>query len=307
MIAGPHSCPLARSSISVPGCLWCACLGLVIAFYSFSLHAQNTEEAPQFEAQQVRSFQVILLERVENLHRELQAFRGRNEVLRAELTALRSQLESLEKTVAELPDTKHFSVQLSSPHHVVLPGSVGRSGELGNAVPDMVPASTRRKTGTARLVVDSSPRALSARWSPDLLPGATQGGAGSDGSDDRDYYLALAPLKSGDFAVMRHRLQEYVDTHRSGVYLASAWYWIGESWYEQGDYKEARQIFEQFLQDYPQHERYHDVRFKLAEIYRAQGQMRQARMFLEALSGVADERISTVARQRLKTLGDVQQ
>ncbi len=297
----------------VPGYLRRAAFGSVFALCSCALQAQNQDagEVPPSGGQQVQDLQVILLERVESLYGEVRALRGQNEVLRAESKVLRSQLERLKQEVAALAEkTKNFSAVASSPRQVVLPESfsgslpepVGQSTETGSLMPGVVPTSPRRQTGIARLVVDSSPRALPERASP--YPGSEegQGAAGSQSDDDRDYYLALAPLDSGDLVSMRQKLQEYVDTHRDGAHLASAWYWIGESWYEQGEHKKARLVFEQFLRDYPQHESYHDVRFKLAEIYHAQGEVRQAKMFLEALSGVSDERISAAAKRRLKML-----
>ncbi len=296
-----------------PGYLWRTCLASALVLCSCALQAQNQNagEASPSGGQQVQDFQVILLERVESLYGEVRVLRGQNEVLRAESKVLRGQLERLKKEVTALA-VKTENLVASSPRQGVItepfPEPVGQSTGTDSDAPGAVPTSSpRRQTGIARLVIDSTPHALPEGSSsyPGLEEG--QGDVGSRSDDDRDYYLALAPLDSNDYVSMRQKLQEYVDTHRDGVHLASAWYWIGESWYEQGEHEKARPVFEQFLRDYPQHESYHDVRFKLAEIYRAQGELRQAKMFLEALSGISDERISAAAKRRLKMLSSNEQ
>jgi tol-pal system protein YbgF len=56
----------------------------------------------------------------------------------------------------------------------------------------------------------------------------------------------------------------FVDRHRDHPLASDAQYWLGETYYVQGDYKQAAQSFLKGYRDYPDGRKAPDTLFKLA-------------------------------------------
>jgi tol-pal system protein YbgF len=95
---------------------------------------------------------------------------------------------------------------------------------------------------------------------------ATGGATGSltGGSAEKLYESAYESLLGRRFGAAEGSFKMFLDRHRDHPLTSDAHYWLGETYYVQGDYKQAAQTFLKGYRDYPEGRKAPDTLFKLA-------------------------------------------
>lgn len=86
----------------------------------------------------------------------------------------------------------------------------------------------------------------------------------SDGSAETLYQGGYESLLGRRFGDAEGSFKMFVDRHRDHPLASDAHYWLGETYYVQGDYKQAAQSFLKGYRDYPDGRKAPDTLFKLA-------------------------------------------
>ena len=83
--------------------------------------------------------------------------------------------------------------------------------------------------------------------------------------DPRDEYdLAYGYILRGDYGLAEASFNQFLDAHPGHPLRADAQYWLGESYYGQGDYRDAANAFLVVYKDYPNAKKVPDSLLKLA-------------------------------------------
>lgn len=95
---------------------------------------------------------------------------------------------------------------------------------------------------------------------------ATGGSSGtsSGGAAEQLYQSGYESLLGRRFGDAESSFKMFVDRHRDHPLASDARYWLGETYYVQGDYKQAAQSFLKGYRDYPDGRKAPDTLFKLA-------------------------------------------
>jgi tol-pal system protein YbgF len=88
--------------------------------------------------------------------------------------------------------------------------------------------------------------------------------ATSDGSAEKLYQGGYESLLGRRFGDAEGSFKMFVDRHRDHPLASDAHFWLGETFYVQGDYKQAAQSFLKGYRDYPDGRKAPDTLFKLA-------------------------------------------
>jgi tol-pal system protein YbgF len=97
------------------------------------------------------------------------------------------------------------------------------------------------------------------------LPSTGNASAGSpDGSAETLYQGGYESLLGRRFGDAEGSFKMFVDRHRDHPLASDAQFWLGETYYVQGDYKQAAQSFLKGFRDYPDGRKAPDTLFKLA-------------------------------------------
>jgi tol-pal system protein YbgF len=86
----------------------------------------------------------------------------------------------------------------------------------------------------------------------------------SDGSAEKLYQGGYESLLGRRFGDAEGSFKMFVDRHRDHPLASDAHFWLGETYYVQGDYKQAAQSFLKGYRDYPDGRKAPDTLFKLA-------------------------------------------
>jgi tol-pal system protein YbgF len=157
-----------------------------------------------------------------------------------------------------------------------------------------------------RLAVDREVPKVSAVAA--RAPGPAPRGERKDPADPRDpradYQAAVDALHAGDHAAAIAGLREFLRRYPDHDYADNAQYWLGESYYDQKDYRRGLEEFRKVVERYPHGNKVPDAMLKVGYCYLALGQIEQARATLEELISVYPRSPSArLASARLDTLG----
>jgi tol-pal system protein YbgF len=112
----------------------------------------------------------------------------------------------------------------------------------------------------------------------------------------------------GDYVGAQYNLavsgfENYIRTFPKSELAGEAQYFIGESYYQQGTYKEAVTAYDRGIADYPNSKRIPDMYFKRGMALNALGQVDRARESWEyVLKNFPNSDAGRLARQRLDQL-----
>ena len=216
-------------------------------------------------------------------------------LLKEEVTSLRSQVEQLTHEQEQLKSTARAQ-------YLDLDGRLNRM--QGGATPAVDPDAplevpTDSPTGTtatpAAAAAVATPPAASA---PSVYgdPGKLDQLAG----EREAYDVAFDALRSGQYAESARLFQSFLGTYPGGAYAPNALYWLGESYYVTQNYKLALEQFEALLQRYPTHDKAAGAMLKVGLSQQGLDQLDAAeRTFAEVASRYPGTDAARVASDRL--------
>ena len=77
------------------------------------------------------------------------------------------------------------------------------------------------------------------------------------------YESAYASLKNKEYVIARGKFENFLSQHPDHVLSANSKYWLGETYYVEGDFKQAARIFAQGFQTFPDSAKSPDMLLKL--------------------------------------------
>jgi tol-pal system protein YbgF len=75
----------------------------------------------------------------------------------------------------------------------------------------------------------------------------------ADPAEKRDYELALAVFRKGDFSASQNQFAGFINRYPGSKYVVSALFWLGNAQYATRDYKEAILNFRTLISKNPEH------------------------------------------------------
>ena len=132
------------------------------------------------------------------------------------------------------------------------------------------------------------------------------GSAGGAVSADALYESAFADVRDSKYDSAEVKLAEFMRKHASHPLAANAQYWLAETYYVRGDYRQSAKMFAKGYQDYPQGQKAADCLLKLGLSLSKLGKKEDACLSLQQLQKEFPGDASPVnrrAQQEIKQLG----
>jgi tol-pal system protein YbgF len=227
--------------------------------------------------------------RVDQLRRELTARIEKNEAAQHGQIDLANQMEELRQEVARLRGENevltHEVEQLQKRQQDLYVDLDNRLRKLeGGSRPDVH--------------TDSSPGGMTGTTSPAEPPASVA--KGSAEAERRDYEGALKLFKAGKYKEASSAFDAFIKNYGSSGFQANAHYWLGNSLYQQRDYRRAKDVFLKVPVSWPDDPKAADALLGVANCQIDSGDAKGSRATLENL--VAKYPSSTaaqIAKQRL--------
>lgn len=221
-------------------------------------------------------------------------------LLKEEVTSLRSQVEQLTHEQEQLKSTARAQ-------YLDLDGRLNRM--QGGTVPALDPnaplevPSSDPPTGTTGAAAAAT-AAVGATAPTSADPGpAIYGDPGKldQVAGEREAYdVAFTALRTGQYAESARLFQAFLGQYPGGAYAPNALYWLGESYYVTQNYELALEQFEALLQRYPTHDKAAGAMLKVGLSQQGLQQLDAAeRTFAEVASRYPGTDAARVASDRL--------
>lgn len=223
-----------------------------------------------------------LMQRVDELQRDLQRLQGDNEVQDHKLDLLSRQQRDLKTELQQrLAAT---TTEAADPAGEATPASMG--GSIVTTAPTepaetpLTPAPTVSQPSAPTVTTTTAPQ-----------------------QQQRDYRQAFQLLRDGEYQPAIIALELFVQSYPNGQYSANAQYWIGEAYYVEHQFKPALQAFRKTVEHYPDSGKSADALLKIGFIRAEQHQPDAARQtFNRVIERYPDSTAATLARERLKQM-----
>lgn len=196
-------------------------------------------------------------ERVAALEQQAANNRGNVDLLN-QITALKNEVQALRAQIEQLQHQAEQDTQADRAKYLDLDGRLNR---LEGGGVSTTPAS-RAHTSDPVPSTSTSPKTASsppgiATREPETAP-AVYGdpGALAKGASERDdYTIAFGALKAGRYAESAQLFQLFLQDYPNGTYTPNALYWLGESYYVTQNYELAQHQFQTLFERYPTHDK----------------------------------------------------
>jgi len=236
-----------------------------------------------------RQLMYQLLQRMDQLEREMRQLRGEQEVLQYQLQ------QAEDRAQKRYADTNNRLGRLE--------GGAG----AGTALPPAAGGPALPGDGTGGVGLPSGGELIGPGGAPPGLgdPAPTPGApAASLAGEQAAYEQAFALLREGAFAEAVDGFESFLDRYPSGDLAANAQYWLGEAHYVNRDFEEAKAAFEEVMARYPGSAKGPDAHLKLGFTLQELGQTAGARSTLqEVVKSYPGSPVARLAERRLQELG----
>jgi tol-pal system protein YbgF len=116
------------------------------------------------------------------------------------------------------------------------------------------------------------------------------------------YETALNQVKAKDYIGAAQSLNGFLKQYPGANLAGNATYWLGFSYYAQGDYKNAQMAHQRLLKDYPQHVKVPDAMIGLARADIQLGDVAKANQLLEQVSAKYPGTSAAETAQKMQAL-----
>ena len=178
--------------------------------------------------------------------------------LESSLQAQTQQIEELQKTVQTLEQTLAQTPEAAAPTE----NETEPVPENDTAETDTVPADASNPTPTT-LDQATPSRPLTET---DALPSSEEGA----------YQAGIDALKQGQYVKARDHFTTFITNNPEDKLVPNAYYWMGEAYYAEGNYRKSGETFLKAFQDYPDSPKAPDSLLKLGLSLQSAKQNKQA-------------------------------
>ena len=127
----------------------------------------------------------------------------------------------------------------------------------------------------------------------------------SNQGEQAEYRKALALVRDGQFEDAAESFNIFLETYPNSSYADNARYWIGETYYVTRDFEPALETFTVLVEDFPDSPKVPDTRLKIGYIHYEQHDWPAAREVLSSIvTAYPDTEVAQLASARLKRMED---
>lgn len=226
-----------------------------------------------------------LLNRIEQLEREIRQLRGDLEMYRYRQENFNRRLEDLEN---------HSGGDGSKPSRTPnRPSSPPYRSESG------FPTKPRGSAGMA----SSNSQQPSSTVDQSMAMNKRQDFGSSSLTEQALYDTAIDRLREGNYQKAIEGFQQFLRQYPTNDLAGNAQYWLGEAYYVNRDFAKSRQAFIAMGTNYPDNSRLPDAMLKLGYVYEALDEKAKARQVLQKLiQTYPDTQAADLAQNRLQLL-----
>lgn len=190
-----------------------------------------------------------------------------------------------------------------------------RFQQVGSAAAVTTPAATTTRSTTTTTLPADELAATPGDTSIDAAvrtsgnsTGGTLGtlGASSGSTPEALYESAFADVRESNFDAAQTKFNAFMTAHSTHALAGNAQYWLAETYYVRGDYRQSAKLFAKGYQDYPQGQKAPDCLLKLGLSLAKLGQKEDACLSLQQLQNEFPGDNSPVnrrAKQEMTQLG----
>jgi tol-pal system protein YbgF len=265
---------------------------LCVAFATRSLFMAGIIWSCQALAQGMPENQLMfeLLNRIEQLEREIRQLRGDLEMYRYRQENFNRRLQGLESNISNpggAPNTSSSSQYPSSPGTQQISPYGAESGFV------------TQPRGSAGIAPDASQQPSSPNRSATLNKDL----GSSSLSEQATYDAAIDRLREGNYQEAIEGFQQFLRRYPTNPLAGNAQYWLGEAYYVNRDFAKSRQAFIAMGTNYPDSNRLPDAMLKLGYVYEALDEKAKARQVLQKLvQAYPETQAASLAESRLQSL-----
>lgn len=217
-----------------------------------------------------------------------------------QLQQLRSEMQTLQGTIEQLQHENEQIKQRNRDQYLDLDGRLNRLE--GGAAP-VLPAAG--DASAAKPAAPALPPATATPSSNERAP-TVRGDAGSlaaAGDERAAYNVAFDALKAGNYADSAQLFQSFLELYPNAAYTPNALYWLGESYYATRNFKMAETQFNDLVSRYPTHDKAAGGLLKLGLSQFGEGNSTQAQQTLEqVVSRFPGSDAARTAQDRLQSI-----
>lgn len=231
------------------------------------------------------------------------AYEDRISQLEASLRNVTGQVEKINYDVQQMSIRLEKALADNELRFQQLSGGAATSAgaAAGGATGAAAPATSPSFSGSASDAAVTSGNSASGT----LGTLSTTAGTGA-ASADALYESAFADIRESKYDAAEKKFAEFMTKYASHPLAANAQYWLAETYYVRGDYRQSAKMFAQGYQDYPQGQKAADSLLKLGLSLSKLGKKEDACLSLQQLQKQFPGNSSPVnrrAQQELKSLG----
>ncbi len=179
---------------------------------------------------------------------------------------------ALPPETAVLTPAAQSNTTVTVPGSAVTPESVGLTAAGRQRATPMVAAAQMPPADAPKAAeVRSAPKAAPVKFSPTVA------------GEKNAYAQALNLVRGGQSADGREKFRAFLATYPQSKLVPNAYYWIGESYYSQGNFGEALSAFKQVTTRFPRHHKTSDALLKVAMTYQKLGDVANAKASYQTL------------------------
>ncbi|MDG2525850.1 tol-pal system protein YbgF [Stenotrophomonas sp. HITSZ_GD] len=217
-----------------------------------------------------------------------------------QLQELRSTVQSLQSTVEQLQHENEQLKQTSKDQYLDLDGRLNRLEGTGGAMPALPPANPPAPAPAAKPAAKPASAATQER-APSVH--GDPGALAASGDERTAYNVAFDALKNGKYDDSAQLFQSFLELYPNGVYTPNALYWLGESYYATRNFQLAEAQFRDLLARYPTHDKAAGGLLKLGLSQYGEGDSRAAEDTLQqVISRYPGTDAARVAQDRLHSI-----
>lgn len=211
--------------------------------------------------------------RVSDLEQQIRTLTDQVERKDFEVRALRTDLNKLEKQIADLSAPAAAPAPTSS---FETPAADAPAAETA------APAATSPVRAPAADDAANAPYSPTKGTTPELgTVGEPKNGVPSKISAAKDYDAAYAALQAGKYSDAEQKFMAFLNLYPDHTLAPNAQYWVGEAQYTQNKFGDAARSFAKSFQSYPKSQKAPDSLLKLAATLDKMGKTKEACLTLK--------------------------
>ena len=262
------------------------CSQLVVLLFGLVLGANGTQALAQTTPNNQLLYE--LLNRIERLEREIRQLRGDLEVYRYR----QDRYEELEHRLRALEGGN--------------PGVISKPQDSTHSVPiyPSAPRATKELplVGPEPIIIAPSPPPPPPP-PPTLAPEPEPAPALASADEQAAYNTAFAHMQEGQYQQAIITFEDFLNDYPNNALTDKAYYWLGQAYYVNRDFSNARDIFLTLGAKYPDSEKLPDTLLKLGYSYEELGDRNRAmQVYTKLMQAYPGSRAASLAEPRVKLL-----